>query len=60
MFEKSPFLINEEMREEIRKHKWIESEKQGHDIGFATAAIDWIKKHGEEWLKHHPEDNGRS
>ena len=26
-------------REEILKHKWIESEKAGHDIGF----IDWMR-----------------
>lgn len=34
---------------EIRKHKWIESEKQGREIGFATAAVDWIKKYGQKW-----------
>lgn len=28
MFEKSPFFSNEKVREEIRKHKWIESEKK--------------------------------
>jgi hypothetical protein len=30
--------------EEIRKHKWIESEKVGYDLG-QCACIDWIKKH---------------
>jgi hypothetical protein len=34
---------------EIRKHKWLESEKQGQEIGFATAALDWIKKYGQQW-----------
>lgn len=34
---------------EIRKHKWIESEKQGCEIGFATSALDWIKKYGFQW-----------
>lgn len=56
MFEKSPFFSNEKVREEIRKHKWIESEKKGRDIGFATAAIDWIKNHSQEWLKYHREE----
>ena len=32
-------------REEVLKHKWIESEKAGHDIGFERAMTDWIIKH---------------
>ena len=31
---------------EILKHKWIESEKAGHDIGFNCALIDWLMKYG--------------
>jgi hypothetical protein len=27
-------------REEILKHKWIESEKQGYDMGFEKALLD--------------------
>ena len=27
-------------REEILRHKWIESEKAGHDIGFEKALLD--------------------
>jgi len=36
-------------REEILKHKWIESEKAGHDIGFEKALLDWIVKHRSAW-----------
>lgn len=36
-------------REEILKHKWIESEKAGHDIGFEMALTDWIVKHRTKW-----------
>jgi len=36
-------------REEILKHKWIESEKVGHDIGFEKALLDWIVKHRSAW-----------
>lgn len=36
-------------REEILKHKWIESEKAGHDIGFEKALLDWIVKHRATW-----------
>jgi hypothetical protein len=38
-------------REEILRHKWIESEKVGHDIGFETALTDWIIKHRSKWRK---------
>ena len=36
-------------REEILRHKWIESEKLGHDIGFEKALLDWIVKHRARW-----------
>ncbi|HEY1582052.1 MAG TPA: hypothetical protein VGF73_03010 [Chthoniobacterales bacterium] len=36
-------------REEILKHKWIESEKAGSDIGFEKALLDWIMKHRSNW-----------
>lgn len=38
-------------REEILKHKWIESEKLGHDIGFERALVDWITKHRTDWRR---------
>ncbi len=43
-------------REEILKHKWIESEKAGSDIGFEKALLDWIVKHRSSWRdKRHKE-----
>lgn len=36
-------------REEILKHKWIESEKAGHDIGFERALLDWVVNHRDKW-----------
>jgi hypothetical protein len=36
-------------REEILRHKWIESEKLGHDIGFEKALLDCIVKHRARW-----------
>lgn len=36
-------------REEILRHKWFESEKAGHDIGFERALLDWIVKHRSSW-----------
>lgn len=38
-------------REEILKHKWIESEKAGHDIGFERALTDWIIRHRANWRR---------
>jgi len=46
------FLKDELALAEIRKHKWLESEKLGTEVGFATAALDWIKKYGEAWLQY--------
>lgn len=37
------------MREEILKHKWFESEKAGHDVGFEYALLDWNFKFKYEW-----------
>ena len=53
MSKRFSFFDNEEAMQEIRRHKWIESEKKGQEIGFATAAIDWINKYGDTWKKHH-------
>lgn len=36
-------------REEILKHKWIESEKAGQDIGFERALTDWIVRYRTKW-----------
>jgi hypothetical protein len=38
-------------REEILRHKWLESEKAGCDIGFDRALTDWIVNHRSKWRK---------
>jgi hypothetical protein len=38
-----------EEREEILKHKWIESEKAGKDVGFEWALLDWNFNHRTNW-----------
>jgi hypothetical protein len=38
-------------REEILRHKWLESEKAGYDIGFERALTDWILKHRSKWRR---------
>jgi hypothetical protein len=49
-------------RAEILRHKWIESEKVGHDIGFEKALLDWIVKHRAGWraLRQHKPTSGES
>jgi hypothetical protein len=36
-------------REEILKHKWLESEKAGHDVGFEWALLDWNFNYRNGW-----------
>ena len=39
---------------EINRHKWIESEKLGLDIGFERAAREWIDNYSKQYLTQHP------
>ena len=50
-FVKNSVLYKEFLAEraEILKHKWIESEKAGRDIGFEKALLDWIMRHRSNW-----------
>ena len=50
-FVKNSVLYKEFLAEraEILKHKWIESEQAGKDIGFEKALLDWIVKHRSSW-----------
>lgn len=45
-------------REEILRHKWIESEKAGHDIGFERALLDWMVKHRATWRRNRKTHSG--
>ena len=38
-------------RNEILRHKWIESEKAGYDVGFEKALLDWVIRHRPAWLR---------
>lgn len=40
-----------EVIEQIMAHKWIESEKIGHDIGLKQATQEWIEDHYDEWFR---------
>ena len=47
-------------REEILRHKWIESEKAGHDIGFEKALLDWIVRFRSSWREKRQGDTFRA
>ena len=46
---------NQDQCVEIQKHKWIESEKAGYDLGKA-AEFDWISR----WAKQYRDEAMRS
>ena len=39
-------------QEEIKKYKWIESEKAGRDIGWERAAREWLQNYFPGWKRH--------
>ena len=50
-------LLNDKrVRAEIDRHLWIESEKQGRDIGFDQAQEDWLKHFSKAWMSYHMPD----
>jgi hypothetical protein len=44
-------------RDEIYRHKWIESEKVGRDIGFEKALIEWVIRHRTGWRNKNNKSN---
>ncbi len=36
-------------RDEILRHKWLESEKAGVDVGFEKALLSWLIQHRQAW-----------
>jgi hypothetical protein len=38
-------------REEILRHKWLESERAGRDIGFEQALVSWVVHHRARWRR---------
>ena len=43
------FKMFARQRDEIMRHKWIESEKAGVDIGFEKALLGWLVKSSPAW-----------
>ncbi|MBF0483688.1 MAG: hypothetical protein HQL25_03170 [Candidatus Omnitrophica bacterium] len=51
--DKTDLLKDRQVVEEINRHLWIESEKAGRDIGFDSAAADWLEKFSSDWMNYH-------
>ncbi len=43
--------LNPQIIQEIHRHKWLESEKMGYDVGSNSAATDWISTYYDVWLE---------
>jgi len=41
----------QEERNCILENKWYMSEKEGKDVGFERALLDWVCNFREKWLK---------
>jgi len=41
----------QEEREHILRNKWFMSEREGKDVGFERALLDWVFNHKSKWLK---------
>ena len=51
------WLLNDKrVQDEIQKHKWIESQKAGYDIGVARSTDEWLRLYAENWMKYHMPD----
>lgn len=45
------------MKQEILLHKWYESEKAGHDVGWERAATSWMIHYGRCLGHRNPADS---
>ena len=39
------------LKEEVIKHKWYESERAGHDVGWTQALMNWTMKFKSKWIR---------
>ncbi|HEY1081304.1 MAG TPA: DUF4032 domain-containing protein [Prosthecobacter sp.] len=37
--------------DQILRHKWLVSEKEGRDVGFERALNEWAQNHRTEWRR---------
>ena len=42
--------------EEIMSYKWLESEREGFDIGLNRAAQEWIENYYDNWFSQNAQN----
>ena len=47
----SPYVQSQAELEQIQKLKWIASEKDGREVGFERALMEWVGKYRQQWRK---------
>lgn len=52
-FDPKKLLKDKRVVEEINRHKWLESEIAGYDIGFEQASKDWLENYAQAWVAYH-------
>lgn len=50
MLQSRLFRIGQKLQDEINKHKWVESEKAGYDIGWHRAHVNWTIQYGSQQI----------
>ena len=60
LVKKENLLDDARVVDEINRHRWIESEKEGSDIGFEKASQDWLDRFSEAWLNNARANNART
>ena len=53
MLKNQELLKDDRVQQEVNRHRWLESEKAGTDIGFDKAAADWLTRFSDGWLQYH-------
>lgn len=51
--DREKLLQVKEIVEEINRHKWLQSEMVGYDVGFDKATDDWFEKYASAWISYH-------
>ena len=50
----SILLQDKDIVNEINAYKWLQSEREGYDIGFERASREWIGHFSEKYFIRHP------
>jgi len=50
----SALLKDKEILSEINRYKWLQSEKEGADIGIERACREWLDKCSKQYFTQHP------